>query len=354
MTSQVLIPATNGRKRSTTLDLLTDGQLLERFTTRGDQTAFARLVERHGPLVLSVCRRILRHAEDAEDAFQAAFLVLARKAGSIAKYDSVASWLYKVAYRIAVRARAGKSRRLDLEKRALRPGMPPALVDAACRELGRVIDEEVQKLPEKYRAAILLCYLQGQTNEEAARQLRWPTGTVKIRLLRARELLRKRLVRRGLDLSAAVLTVMLLESSVLALPPALAATTVAAAAAGASSVAITGLVSASLKKMCLTKLKVALAVLLTVLVVTLADGLARGDAAPPDAPPAKERKPDTSPPSSPWSPSFGSDVVLDHRARFAGSRSGEPSRTPRAARLAAPTTCWRTGTAISVVAAASY
>jgi hypothetical protein len=153
--------------------------------------------------------------------------------------------------------------------------VPSSLVEAGCRELRRVIDEEVQRLPEKYRAPILLCYLQGQTNEEAARHLRWPTGTVKIRLLRARELLRKRLVRRGLDLTAGVLAVALLQSAAQALPPALAAATVEAAAAGFATPAVSGLVTASLKAMCLTKLKVAFAVLLTVLIGSLADGLAQ-------------------------------------------------------------------------------
>lgn len=281
MATQLQLPSTNGRKR-TVLNLLTDGQLLERFATRGDQAAFSQLVTRHGPVVLSVCRRILHHAQDSEDAFQATFLVLARKASSIAKRDSVASWLYKVAYRIALRARADKTRRQNQERQAIRPGLPSTLIEAASRELNRVIDEEVQRLPEKYRTPILLCYLQGQTNEEAAARLHWPTGTVKIRLLRARELLRKRLVRRGLDLSAGALLVALLQSAVLAVPPALAAATLHAATIGVTSGPIAGLVSATLKGMCLTKLKVALVVLLTVLLGTLADGLAqRAQAATP-------------------------------------------------------------------------
>src|SRR5438874_9327652 len=189
----------------TQLALLTDGQLLYRFANRSDQNAFAVLVHRHGPMVLGVCRRILQHDQDTEDAFQAAFVILARKAATISKQDSVASWLYKVAYRIALRARADKSRRRAQEQQAPARFAENGLSDVIQQELRQVLDEEVQRLPEKYRAPILLCYLQGQTNEEAAALLRCPTGTVKIRLLRGREILRKRLVRRGVALSVVAL-----------------------------------------------------------------------------------------------------------------------------------------------------
>ncbi len=189
-----------GRPR-TQLSLLTDGQLLSRYVGRGNQEAFAILVQRHGPMVLGVCRRVLHHDQDTEDAFQAAFVVLARKAGTILKHDSVASWLYKVTYRIALRSRAEVVRRQSQRQPAIQCAADPVLGDVVRNELRQVLDEEVHRLPEKYRAPILLCYLQGQTNEEAAALLHCPAGTVKIRLSRAREMLRKRLVKRGLALT---------------------------------------------------------------------------------------------------------------------------------------------------------
>ena len=183
-----MLPVTANRPR-TQLALLTDGQLLSRYVGRGNQEAFAMLVQRHGPMVLGVCRRVLHHDQDTEDAFQAAFVVLARKAGTILKHDSVGSWLYKVTYRIAVRIADREVRRIAQEQRVTQPVGEPVLGDVVQNELRQVLDEEVHRLPEKYRAPILLCYLQGQTNEEAAALLHCPAGTVKIRLMRAREML---------------------------------------------------------------------------------------------------------------------------------------------------------------------
>jgi RNA polymerase sigma factor (sigma-70 family) len=266
------MPVTTTRPR-TQLALLTDGQLLFRFATRGDQGAFGVLVQRHGPLVLGVCRRILHDEDDTEDAFQAAFVVLSRKAATISKHDSVASWLYKVAYRIALRLRADKARRRTQEQQA-----PPRLADSGFgdvvrRELQEVLDEEVQRLPEKYRAPVVLCYMQGQTNEEAAESLRCPTGTVKIRLLRARELLRKRLARRGLALSVfVVLGEALVEMARAAVPQPLSQAAVQAALGNTSPV-VARLAETSLRWMCLAKLKVGALVLVTLALICLADGL---------------------------------------------------------------------------------
>jgi RNA polymerase sigma factor (sigma-70 family) len=273
------------------LDTLTDGELLRRFAADHQEAAFAELVTRHGPLVLGVCRRVLHNDHDTEDAFQATFLVLARKAASICKQNSVGSWLYKVAYRIALKAKADGSRRRNREQIAVRNRMPPSLGEVGQRELGRVLDEEVQRLPEKYRIPILLCYLQGRTNEEAARQLCWPTGTVKIRLLRAREMLRKRLVRRGVALGTSVLVAALLESAASAAVPA----TLASSAIEVGSLALTGqeasvvsapvanLVEGALKKICLTKLKIAAAMLLSIFLIVGADFLMQNaEAAKPD------------------------------------------------------------------------
>ena len=180
-------------------DTLADGHLLRRFASDRDEEAFAVLVRRHGPLVLRVCRRVLGGAQDAEDAFQATFLVLARKAGSIRDPGLLGNWLYGVASRIARRARVVANKRQARETRMRRLPAAPASASVAgeSADLRLVLDEELSRLPEKYRLAAGLCYLEGKTNEEAARLLCWPTGTVKGRLARARDLLRQRLIRRG-------------------------------------------------------------------------------------------------------------------------------------------------------------
>src|SRR4051794_39322125 len=173
-----------------------DEQLLDRFLNQddgGSEAAFRAIVVRHGPMVLGVCRHILDQVADAEDAFQATFLVLARKAGSIRDRRVLGRWLYEVAYRIAVRAKTNTARRRIHERQgaemsAVAPG--PRSDHAWC-ELRPVLHEEVNRLPEKYRTAVVLCYLEGRTNEEAAEMLRWPVGTVKGRLSRAREMLRR-------------------------------------------------------------------------------------------------------------------------------------------------------------------
>jgi RNA polymerase sigma-70 factor (ECF subfamily) len=179
---------------------LTDAQLLERFTTRRDEAAelaFAGLVERHGPMVLRVCRAILRDPCDAEDAFQATFLVLVRKARGLWVRQSLGPWLHWVALRTASCARSAKARRRRLDRR-----VASSSADLAAGEilddLAEVLHEEVGRLPERYRAAVVLCLLEGLTPEQAARHLGWPVGTVHSRLARGRERLRDRLTRRGI------------------------------------------------------------------------------------------------------------------------------------------------------------
>ena len=253
------------------LALQGDAALLKRFAVAQDQAAFAVLVRRHGPLVLGVCRRVLGNEQDAEDAFQAAFLVLARKAGSIRKRQSLGSWLYKVAYRTALHARAGRAQRKACEHGVRERPDPAASGQAGDEELRLLLDEEVRRLPEKYRAPVLLCYLQGQTNEEAARQLHCPTGTLKVRLLRARELLRRRLTRRGLAFSLAALLALLAEEARAAVPESLLASA-AGVGAGVSG-RVAELAEGTLRGMVLTKVKVAFAVLLAALLLAFADGL---------------------------------------------------------------------------------
>lgn len=205
------------------VDVTSDSLLLARFVGARDETAFATLVARHGPMVLGVCRRLLRDTHDAEDAFQATFLVLARKAATLRQPELLASWLYGVAYRVASKARARAARRLAHERQvAVMPRFePPA--DAAQWEVRALLDEELRRLPDKYRAPLVLCYLEGMTNEQAARKLGWPIGSMSARLARGRELLRRRLSRRGMLLAAAPFAFLLSEcTAVAAVPPALA------------------------------------------------------------------------------------------------------------------------------------
>ena len=182
-------------------DAADDGQLLERFVRQRDEDAFARLVARHGGLVFGVCRRVLGDRHAAEDVFQATFLVLARRAGSIRKPESLASFLHGVAYRLAIKARGETERRRERERR-LPPPVESEEPDLSWREVRTLIDEELQRLPERLRLPLVLCYLEGQTQDEAARRLGWPRGTLKRRLERGRELLRRRLTRRGVTLGS--------------------------------------------------------------------------------------------------------------------------------------------------------
>jgi RNA polymerase sigma factor (sigma-70 family) len=207
---------------------LPDAELLERFVAARDAAAFEVLVWRHGPRVVGVCRRVLRHAQDAEDAFQATFLVLARRAASIRKRDAVASWLYGVAYRVALRARGVAARRRAREAGAIDldrvPGPEPA--DSAA---GGVIDDAVAGLPAHYRAPFLLHYLDGLSTDEVATALACPRGTVLSRLARARDRVRRRLARAGVTVPAALLAATVSEAAGrAAVPPALAGLTLTA------------------------------------------------------------------------------------------------------------------------------
>jgi RNA polymerase sigma factor (sigma-70 family) len=183
---------------------LSDTQLVEQFARYREEEAFEALLHRHGPLVFSVCRRMLFDLQDAEDAFQATFLVFARKAGSITDRSLLSNWLYGVAFRVASRVRKNGLRRQALERQA---GIAEFAEEEKPldTELAALLHEEVQRLPDKYRGPVVLCYVEGKSNEEAAGQLQWPVGTVKTRLGKARELLRSRLARRGVALTSALL-----------------------------------------------------------------------------------------------------------------------------------------------------
>jgi RNA polymerase sigma factor (sigma-70 family) len=263
----------------------TDRQLLQRFASQREEAAFAALVQRHGPMVLGVCRRVLHDPHDADDAFQATFLVLARKAGSLARPEKLANWLYGVACRTAARAKAQAVRRrvherqfTDMPSADGRPNGAESL-----HELRLVLDEELQRLPDKYRAPLVLCYLEGKTYAEAARALGWAEGTVSGRLARAREVLRGRLTRRGLALSAGAFAMSLSQSTApAAVPPALADTTAKAAtlfaagpAAGAGTVSApaAALAEGVLQTMFVTRRKVVAVLALTSSLVAAGAGL---------------------------------------------------------------------------------
>jgi RNA polymerase sigma factor (sigma-70 family) len=186
---------------------VTDGQLLERFATRrgeASEHAFTALVERHGPVVMRLCRSVLRDEHEAQDAFQATFLVLAQRAGSLWVRDSIGPWIYSVAYRVASCARAAAIRRQRHERRhaELAAGRLAVYPDEDRGDLEAAVHEEIDRLPEPYRAPLVLCDLEGCTHEQAARHLGWPVGTVKSRQARGRERLRARLIRRGLSPSS--------------------------------------------------------------------------------------------------------------------------------------------------------
>ena len=228
-----------------------DGQLLERFATLQDEAAFEILLQRHGPLVLSVCRRLLADDNDIDDAFQATFAVLVRRAAGLRREGSLGSWLYGVAYRIALKARSSAGRRRAREGQAMTNEPLAAVAEhdpprqATRRELAAVLDEEMNRLPEKYRAPLILCYLEGKTSEQAARELGCPVGSMSWRLEKGRELLRGRLGQRGLALSAAGLLAALGDNAACAaVPPGLAHATAASAVQLALGQASTAVLSA--------------------------------------------------------------------------------------------------------------
>ena len=276
-------------------------QLLERFVISRDESAFAAIVARHGPMVVHVCRSVLTNSADVDDAFQATFLVLVRKAGSLRDVDQLSPWLHGVARRVALRARSDAAQRSDRES----PGVPVEAVaadlslrSAESRELAFLIHAELGRLSLAERSAILLCDLEGLSHQEAADQLGWPLGTVKSRVNRGRERLRTRLIRRGVTLPSGVLaSSWLIQSTASALvsPGLAAATTRASIAWGAGRALSTSLISVSVlsltqgvsRTMIFTKLKagaVALAVASSVVAVPSLVAYQNPDSGHPEGP----------------------------------------------------------------------
>ncbi len=238
---------------------LTDGRLLERFVARSDaegQIAFKAIVRRHGPMVLGVCRRVLRHEQSAEDAFQATFLVLALKARTVRAPESLGPWLHGVAARIARRALV-TSRRHEYEPMPAEDPLDTSLTpNSDLADLAGVLDEELGRLPEKYRLPIVLCYLEGRTQEDVAQALGWTKGTVSGRVARGKDLLRERLTRRGLAPSAGLTAATLLSRPAsAAVPTPLLSSTVRFAAAAALSGAEAGPIAGSVNALAQSALK---------------------------------------------------------------------------------------------------
>jgi len=297
---------------------LGDAELLGRFAAgRGEASAaaaFEAIVARHGPMVLAACRRALREPGDADDAFQAVFLVLAEKAGSVRVADSLAPWLYGVARRVTVRARAdGRKRRgreatgVDLDAEA--PATTTA--DDGMVDVRPILDEELARLPEKYRSPVVLCHLEGVSHEEAARRLGWPVGTVGGRLSRARDLLRSRLARRGLGASTAAVLASMAPREASAVPPALRDLTVRSATGfvggGAVPVAVSKLTRGVITAMLVHKVRAVGVVALAVTGLTLGVGYVAGQVPGGGADPAARVSPPAPPPEREVVGSAGQD-----------------------------------------------
>jgi RNA polymerase sigma factor (sigma-70 family) len=266
---QHLSSSTDSKKAAT----LADAELLRRWVASRDAPAFEVLLWRHGPMILELCQRLLRREQDAEDVFQSVFFALALKGDAISKGEAVGSWLYTVAYRAALQVRGTTKLPQTLDPRLLDRMTAPAGEQVAARELRIALDEEVRRLPEKYRATFILCYLEGLTNEEAAQRLGRPVGTVVSRLARARDWLRRRLTGRGLA-PAVVVSLLSAKATRAALPTRLAeevtraATLVAAGkAAGAVSPTVAALTQGVLQAMCKSKLTVVALIVLSVVVL---------------------------------------------------------------------------------------
>jgi RNA polymerase sigma factor (sigma-70 family) len=260
----------------------TDGELLQAFIARREEAAFEALVRRHGPMVMGVCRRVIGNVHDAEDAFQATFLVLARKAASVVPREAVGNWLYGVAYRTGLEARGKIARRQAREKQVTDMPHPQVSADGVWPELRPVLDQELSRLPDKYRLAIVLCDLQGQSRKDVARQLGLPEGTLSSRLATGRRMLARRLASHGLALSGGALATLLSQHAAAAgVPTPLAAATAHAAAllaagetaAGVVAAPVAALADGVLKAMLITRLKATAVFLLVLGMIAVSGGI---------------------------------------------------------------------------------
>jgi RNA polymerase sigma factor (sigma-70 family) len=270
-----------------------DGELLESFVTQRDEDAFTALVRWHGPMVLGVCRRVLHNEADVEDAFQATFFVLARKAATIRPRHMVGNWLYGVAHTTALKAKAMNTKRAVKEREALRPTQEES---ETWPELRTILDQELKALPERYRAALVLCDLEGLTIKDAARQLGCPQGTIGTRLARGRVLLARRLAQRGLSVSGGLLASLLAQHAIADVPQGLMNTTIQTATVGGSqSATVAALTESVIMQLFVTKIKTVLTGLLVGVIgfATLSIGASasEGQKAPKEEPPPKNTEP---------------------------------------------------------------
>src|SRR5262249_25455512 len=237
---------------------LGDGQLLARYAASRDEAAFEALVARHGPMVLATCRAVLRHEQDIEDAFQATFLVLAKKARRVRAGEALGGWLHRVAYRVAVEASAQARRRRRREAEASAMTTPIVIPHEPEPDVAAIVHEEVDRLPEKHRLPVVLCDLEGLTYEQAAGRLRWTVPTVRCRLAKARQQLHGRLARRGSPAGGGGgVPAAHAAGARAAVPTALARSAVAAAAGGTTSTAVAALSANMIRSLLMTKLKIA-------------------------------------------------------------------------------------------------
>ncbi|HLN28145.1 MAG TPA: RNA polymerase sigma factor [Gemmataceae bacterium] len=271
---------------------LTDGQLLKSFIVERDELAFSALVRRHGPMVFGVCRRILRNTHDTEDAFQATFLVLVQKASSVVNRQAIASWLYTVAFRSALEARVRSMRRQQKERQV--PNMPhPEVATTEPHDWQPLLDQELNRLAEKYRLPVILCDLELRPRREVARQLGLAEGTLSSRLARGRRLLAERLTRRGVVLSGGALAAALAQSASAAVPQSLLSSTVQTAilvAAGEFTTPAAILSKGVLKVMFMAKLKAVVTSVVAILVLgvgSLVCSAGGGQSAPQGKPPTE-------------------------------------------------------------------
>jgi RNA polymerase sigma factor (sigma-70 family) len=256
-------------------DRLTDAHLLESFLVGQEDAAFEALVRRHGPMILGVCRRVLHNRHDAEDAFQATFLVLLRKAASIGKRELLVNWLFGVAHRTALQARKATARRRVKERQVPDMARKQVTRDDAIQDMLPLLDQELSRLPDKYRVPIILCDLEGKTRKKAAQQLGLPEATLSMRLDRARAMLAKKLARHGTTLSGGAVALAISQNTASA-PHVLVSSTVKIAclvvggkteAVAAISAKVITLTEGVVKGMLLTKLKTMVAVLVVVAVL---------------------------------------------------------------------------------------
>jgi RNA polymerase sigma factor (sigma-70 family) len=269
---------------------LTDGQLLESYISRREEAALAVLVRRHGPMVWGVCRRILHNEHDAEDAFQATFLVLVRRAASVVPREMVANWLHGVARQTAWKARTTAAKRMERERQVTEMPEPAVAEQDFWHDVRPLLDQELGRLPKKHRAVIVLCDLEGKTRKEAARQLGVPEGTIAGWLARARRMLARRFGRQGVVLSAGVLATVISQNTASAGVPVYvlsstikAATLLAAgqaATAGVISLRVAALTEGVLKAMVLSKAKLALCAVLAIGLLISGWGIYGTQAAP--------------------------------------------------------------------------